>query len=158
MPAVPALAFPLVNGHAFSFASVEVIFGDLPIPQIAFKSINYDSALEPGEMRGTDPHVIGYTRGNHTVKADAEIYRLAWEVLKVTLGIGGVGYGEVFIDVAVQYFEFGSPVITDVLRNFRITAAQYQNQQGTDPSTVKLTLKGMELSENGAFIAVPLSP
>jgi hypothetical protein len=154
---IPALPYPLVNGHAYSFASINVWFGNLPYPNIAFKSINYDVALDPGEMRGTDPHVIGFTRGNHTVKADAEIFRLAWEPLKATLGFGGVGYGEVFFNIVVQYREqLSMPIITDVLENFRITASAYSNQQGTEPSGVKLTLKGMDISENGAFIAVPL--
>jgi hypothetical protein len=158
MSTVPGLSFPLVNGHAYSFSSIEIFFGDLPIPQISFKSINYEADLEPGEMRGTDPHVLGMTRGNHTVSGDAEIYRLAWEVLKRTLGFGGVGYGEVFFTIVVMYAELGSPVITDVIRNVRITKAQMSNQQGTDPSTVKLTLKALDLNENGAFIAVPIAP
>lgn len=158
MPPVPPSVFPLVNGHAYSYASIEVTFADLPIPMISFKSINYEADLEPGEIRGSDPHVLGFTRGNHTVSGDAEIYRAAWEVLKRTLGAGGVGYGEVFIDIAVTYWEIGSPVVTDVLRNVRITKAQFQNQQGTDGSTVKLTFKMLELNENGAFLAVPISP
>jgi hypothetical protein len=141
----------------YSFASVRVWFNGQPYPNIAFRSINYEVGLEPGEVRGTDSHLIGMTRGVHTVTADAEIYRLAWEPLKRLLGAGGIGYGENFFNIVVQYREQVTvPIVTDTLENYRITKASFSNQQGSDPSTVKLSLKGMDTQENGAYLAVPL--
>ncbi len=90
MPAL-AVPFPIINGHAFSYASVEIFWGPLPVAQKAFKSINYGAKLDPGEIRGTDPHVIGYTRGTHSSDGDAEAYLAQWELLKATLGFAGVG-------------------------------------------------------------------
>jgi hypothetical protein len=156
-PSITAL-FPLVNGHAYSFASVEVYFADIPVPLITFKAINYEADLEPGEIRGSDPHVLGFTRGNHTTSGDAEVYLAAWEILKRTLGAGGIGYGETFFDIVVQYHEFESPIVTDILRNVRITKSQRSNQQGTDGTTQKLTFKMLDINENGAYLAVPISP
>jgi hypothetical protein len=163
MPAL-AVPFPIVNGHAYSYASVEIFWGPMPIAQKAFKSINYGAKLDPGEIRGTDPHVIGYTRGTHSSDGDAEAYLAQWELLKQTLGFAGVGYGEVLFTIIVQFYEAPqpgsppSPVIRHVLENIRITEGRYSNQQGNEGSTVKLTMKMMDLDENGGFIAVPLVP
>jgi hypothetical protein len=154
---IPA-PFPIVNGHAYSFASIELWFGLLPLPQIAFKSINYGAKLDPGEIRGTDPHVLGYTRGTHSADGDCEVYRQAWETLKVSLGAGGIGYGEVLFTIVVQYFEPAAGVVRDRLINIRLTESRQNNQQGNDGTTTKLTMKMMDVDENGARIAVPIIP
>jgi hypothetical protein len=154
----PITTYPIINGHAYSFASVEIWFGLLPLPQIAFKSINYGAKLDPGEIRGTDPHVLGYTRGTHSADGDCEVYRQAWEILKSTLGAGGLGYGEVLFTIVVQYFEVGSPVVRDRLMNIRLTESRQNNQQGNDGTTTKLTMKMMDVDENGGRIAVPIIP
>lgn len=150
MPGPYPLFFPSINGHQFSFTSIEVWMGGIPLPNIAFKSINYKNKLTPGVMRGTRPHKLGRTRGEHDPTADCEIYRLAWENLRVTLGIGGVGYGETSFDILVQFAELPtSPVLTDRIVACRVTETDYSNQSGTDPSTVKLTLDPMDILENG---------
>lgn len=154
----PSAPFPIVNGHAYSFASVEIWFGNLPLPQIAFKSINYGAKLDPGEIRGTLPQVLGFTRGTHSADGDCEVYRQAWEILKRTLGFGGIGYGEVLFTVVVQFFEIGQPVTIDRLINIRLTESRQNNQQGNDGTVTKLTMKMMDVDENGARIAVPIIP
>jgi len=159
MPIFP-LSYPLINGHRFSFASIEAVFNGIPF--VGFKSINYSQELEPGDVFGSRPQKIGRTRGKANASCDFEMYRLEWENLKTTLGIGGVGYGETPFNITVTYAEqsFGGPVITDLIEGVRVTKVEFSNQEGTDPSTVKITCNVMRVKEGQTFqtITAPTGP
>jgi hypothetical protein len=122
--------------------------GGVPLPIMGIKSINYSEDLEPGDVYGTAPHKLGRTRGKHNANCDFEMYRLEWENLKVTLGIAGVGYGEVAFDIFVTYSENFSPVVTDQIVGARITKCEFSNSDGTDTSTVKLTCNVLNILTN----------
>lgn len=153
-----SIQYPLINGRYYSFASIEVWIGGVPQPNIGFKSINYKASLKPGIGRGTRPHKLIRTRGEHDASADCEMYRLAWENLKWILSAGNtIGYGETAVDFMIGYAERPEmPTLTDILQAVRVTEADYSNTQGTDPSTVKLTLDPMNIIEAGAQIVTPL--
>jgi hypothetical protein len=156
MPSQTPLAYPLINGRTYSFSSLEIWAGRVPIPQVAFKSINYTDKLTPGVMRGTSPHKLARTRGEHDPTGDCEIYRLAFENLKLTLGVGGIGFMETEFLILVQYADTGMPVIRDSLVGIRITEVAASNQSGTDPTAVKLTLDPMSILWNGVPGVSPL--
>ncbi len=151
------IEYPLVNGHRYSFASVEAQFNGLPI--LGIKSINYSPELMPGKVYGSAPQKIGRTRGKEDSSADFEMLRLEFENLKETLGNQGVGFGETAFDIVVQFAEIpNSPVVTDTLIGFRITKPDLSNADGTDPSMVKVTGDPMRILLGGVPIATPVAP
>lgn len=154
MPAFP-LQYPMINGHRFSFASVEIFLPGNPVPFVGVKSINYNASLDPGKGYGTSSRKLFRTAGKGDSDGDIEMYRLEWENLKAALGIGGVGYGRTSWTGIIQYSEDFSPVVTDSIIGTRITKAEYSNSEGTDPTTVKLTLDIMLVNENGGSIDNP---
>jgi len=148
MPGPYVISTPLINGHRFSFASIEATVNGIPL--IGFKSINYSQELEPGDVFGTRSNKLGRTRGKQNANCDFEMYRLEWENLKITLGAAGFGYGETPFNITVCYADLGAPVIVDLIEGVRITKAEFSNSEGTDATAVKLTTNVMRIRENSS--------
>lgn len=146
------LAVPLINGHYYSFASIECnllghVFAD-------YTGITYSTSLDVADVHGTRAQKLGTTRGKQNAEATLEMYRLAWENFRNILG--GVGYGEVRFPLVVQYAEIGMPVITDVVEGARVVKVDHNNADGTDPTKVSLTLNVMRVLEGSTgLIALP---
>lgn len=131
----PVPVVPIINGHYYSFASLEVKIADVFV--IALKSINYGSSLTPGKVRGSDPEVVGRTPGVLEHTCDFEVYRHQWEVLRDTLG---QSYGRKVFDVIVTYAEADDVgVTTDRITGCRIVRADFANADGTEATVVKVT-------------------
>ncbi len=107
---------------------------------------------------GSRPQAIGRTRGKQELTFDFEMYRIEFEILKATLGVGGIGFGETPFDTIVQYAELGQPVVTDSIISARIEEADLSNADGSDPSKVKCTCSAMQIYLNGVPIAIPAFP
>jgi hypothetical protein len=151
--------YPLINGKRYSFCSIEAVFATTsPIPIIGLKSLNYSESLEPGEVYGTRPQLLGYTRGKQKPTADAEFYRLEFDAFRLTLGAAGIGFGEAVFDIPVMWAELGAPVVTDVIVGARITKVESSNSDGTDASTIKVTFAPLRVNFGGTPIAVPALP
>lgn len=149
--------YPLINGHRYSFASVEAQFNGLPI--LGIKSINYSPELIPGKVYGSAPQKIGRTRGKEDSSCDFEMLRLEFENLKETLGQQGVGFGETPFDIIVQFAELpSSPVVTDTIVGFRIGKPEASNADGTDASMIKVSGDPMRVLLGGVPIATPFAP
>lgn len=170
--------YPLINGHRYSFSSITIDMNG--IRQLGFKSINYKASLKPGELRGTSPLPLGRTRGDATFEGDLEMYRAEFDVLLGALGqygsaIGGfsagvtlpgvgsfgittganLGFMEVAFPIIVSYQELSNNMLTtDTLEGVRITDVDMSNSQGTDGSTVKLSLHVMNIQFSNAYYAV----
>src|SRR5258707_785556 len=86
------ISYPLINGHRYSWNSVELGLGPAGIIMRGVSSIDYGDQLTPGNLRGTGPNVVGRTRGEYDADAEIEMYRLEWENLKGQLGSNGVGF------------------------------------------------------------------
>ena len=150
------IQYPLVNGHRYSFASIEAIFNGIPF--IGFSAVNYKASLKAGMVYGSRPQPIGRTRGKAEFTFDFEMYRLEFELFKATLGIAGVGFGESPFDTVVQYWEAFQPVTTDTILSARIEEVDLSNADGSDPSKVKCTCSCMGILLNFVPIAVPSLP
>jgi hypothetical protein len=153
---MPSIAYPQVNGHRYSWVSLEVSIGVVAsgTPMVGVRSINWSDELAPGVVYGTKPQPIGYTRGKQTITADMELLLAEWENLR--LGLGGVGFGEVLFDIVVNFHEFGVGVQSYVLIGCRVTKVEQSNSDSTDASMVKLTLATLKVLHNGATIARPI--
>lgn len=146
--------YPLINGHKYSWSSIEAVFGALPI--LGIKSINYKSSLKAGTVRGTLPQKIGRTRGEQDADCDFEMYKLEAMAFISTLGANGYGFGEVSFPITVSYSELASlppqPPVTDMIVGVRIEEIAHSNAEGTDPTTVKFTCSCMDVLHNGVSI------
>lgn len=150
------IQFPLINGHRYSFASIEALFNE--IPMIGFKSLNYSDSLEPGEVYGSRAQLLGATHGKQKATADFEMYRLEWDFLIRTLGIAGVGFGESYFDISVSYAEVNQPVVTDRLVGCRIKKVDASNTDGIDATLAKCELFVTRVLFNRVPIATPFFP
>jgi len=151
------ISYPEINGHRFSFASVEAQFNG--IPTLGITSINYKPSLSPGKVYGSAPQKIGRTRGKEDSTCDYEMLRLEHENLIESLVATGLGYGEDAFEIIVQFAELpNSPVVTDTIVGFRITDVDFSNQDGTDASMAKVTGDPMRVLPGGRQIVTPVAP
>jgi hypothetical protein len=151
------LPVPLILGHYWSFASIELAVvtpqGLQKITEI--QAVNYAPSLEMGDVWGSRPQKLGRTRGQQNGEASIELLMPAWERLRQALGASGVGYGELPFDVIVSYGEIGLPVKTDIIGGCRISRVEYANTVGVEASKVTLTLNVMRILEGvtGSIVA-----
>lgn len=155
------VSYPVVNGFRFDFSSIQFRVNGRPFPGI--KSLNYNSGMDPGLMRGTAAQVLGRTRGQYNAEGNIELFRedsddfltlIAPQSLTTQgQGVQGTGYMETAFDIVVTYFEpiqgAGPAVQTDVLRGCRIKKDDASHSQGSDPLSVKFDLHIMLLLKNG---------
>jgi len=151
------ISYPLINGHRYSWTSLEIGVGPSGTVMRGVSSIDYCDELTPGKLRGTGPNVIGRTRGEYDGDAEIEMYRLEWENLKSQLGTNGVGFGETAFPISVQYAEANQPVVTDTLEGCRITKVRTGGAEGSDPTKVKLSIDLTRILHNGVPMYTPTS-
>jgi hypothetical protein len=137
---MPSRFEPIVNGHRYSYASVDLIINGKTY--VGAKRVNYSSSLEPGIIYSDDPGKFGRTPGKASHSCELELYRLEWNDLVVALG---QSFGRKAFNVQVQYAEDGEPVTTDAILGCRITKVEFQNSEGTEASSVVLTLDPMDI-------------
>lgn len=129
------MEYPLVNGHRYSFSSIEAVVNGKRL--LGFTSINYKQSLEPGEARGEHAQRYGTTRGELKADGDAEILKEEGEQLIKELGNG---YMEKRFPVVVTYAEEGGKTRTDTLHNVRIQEVSDGHSSGNEALKIKLTL------------------
>jgi hypothetical protein len=132
---MPLPSYPLINGRRYSFASIEININGEAI--LGCKELQYTEALEPGEVRGAGPQVLGRTLGDYSVEGSVTVYREEWDAILEKLG---AGYMAKVFDVVATYAEEGAPTKTDKLAGCRIKNVEQSNSQGTDALEVKLDL------------------
>jgi len=149
--------YPLINGHRYSFASVEALFNG--IAYLGISELNYKPSLKAGMVYGSRPQPLGRTRGKQEHTVSFKMYRLEFELFKATLvniNGAGIGFGETPFDIVATFAELGQPVTTDTIVSARIEEADLSNADGTDASVVNVTCSCMQILLNGAPIALPI--
>jgi hypothetical protein len=144
--------FPLVNGSRLSFASIEALIASNLFYGI--KEISYSEMLEPGEVYGTSPQLMGRTRGQYKSEASFTLFKEEWLDMQLALSTAGsvlgLGWMEFPFDVVVSYAEIlGGPIQTDKIRGCRVKKAEDSHSQGTDALVVKVELSTMYVLRNG---------
>lgn len=140
-----SIKYPLVNGFAYGFSSIEANIKGKRIP--LFKGISYDQELTHGEVRGNHPQLARITRGQLKHDgANLELYKEEWEEMLTAFGNG---YMEARFDVVVTYAEDGMPTVTDKLIGCKLSKVSNQHSAGDDGLTVKLDLVVMHIELNG---------
>lgn|GEM_PF-3734371 len=145
------LTYPNINGHRFQPASCEITIAGLRI--IGIGELNYDDSLEPGELRGTTPYLIGTTAGIYKASGDMTMPELEWAILMAKLG---PGYGEVRHLIQVMMFEPGTQASKHELVGTRIKkVGNAIKTDSADGLMVKLELHPMYILRNGLALAQP---
>jgi hypothetical protein len=136
---------PIINGHKYSWASVEASFDGLL--QRGFTEINYSTKLDIGKARGTGVRVYGDTRGEADHEGSITMHKKeasAW------FRAMGDGFMRRRFPITVSYDETGEGgVVTDKLEGCRIVNVEDNPRQGTDATTVKIDLHIMRVKLNG---------
>lgn len=101
-----AVKYPLVNGHLYSFASIECDLDGLLFA--GFTSINYDDPVQPGKLYGTGGVLVGRTPGTNKPTLSMTMLRRDWDFLRSQLAKGSTSlaaYGTKSFSVTVTYHE-----------------------------------------------------
>jgi hypothetical protein len=146
------LQYPLINGNAFDFSSVEITIQGAKF--FGVKAISYKATLDPGIVRGNRAQVIGTTRGKYDAEGSIELYKLEFNEIVRVLSLLGFGFMEARFNIDVAFAE-GANVAVDRLRTVRLKSHEDTLQEGNDPATVRCDLHIMYLQPNGAD---PLAP
>ena len=161
MPLVPP-AYPLVNGHRVSPASLYVVMNNLPVAAAGIKSLDYSDTLDPGEVKGFSPQLSGRTRGTYSTNGSVELYAQEWENLRFSLSGGIPGFMEVPFDIIVTFFEPGlpplvapSPLDVHALIGCRIKTPAVSIGNDNAPISWKMDLHIMRILYNGASGVAP---
>jgi len=111
-----AVKVPLVNGHMYSFASIECEVDGLLFA--GFASITYDDPVKPGKLYGTGGVLVGRTPGTSKPTLSMTMYRREWDYLRAQLSgtgpsdgatVGTGSYGTKSFTVRVTYHEDALP-------------------------------------------------
>lgn len=139
--------YPLINGLRADWSSISVDIGGGLLKTIGIKELSYKHTLEPGEVRGTHPQVLGHTLGTYSTEASMTLYLTEYNELVQRLGDG---YLARVFDIVVNYSpKKGDPVLTDKLTGCRIKGNDKSHSQSNEALVVKIDLFVMALVENG---------
>lgn len=141
---------PLINGHRYSYASIELTIkkptGNVDL-FVDVDSISYSEALDVAFRRGTGQAPIGWTSGVYE-PGDATI-----QMGKSTFQSGivqgiGPGWMGAVLGINVNYIDIGEILTTDHLEA-RIVGAEDSHSAGPDALFTTLTIKPFIITRNG---------
>lgn len=142
-----------VNGHVFSFSSIECTStfdgSELTLERIA--SIDYEHSHDVGELRGVGPKVLGHGNGDYRARAELILYLQDWRAFRRQLARmpGPGGYMQKLFNITVRYKDDGEEPVEDVLRGCRVIAASRAYRRGSEPLMVAVRLFVTEIIEDG---------
>ena len=140
-------SYPLLNGNRADWSSIMLDIGGGLLKTIGLKELSYKGSLEPGEVRGTHPQVLGSTLGTYSAEGSMTMYLAEYHELIARLG---PGYMARSFNITVNYSpRKGDPVITDKLIGCRIKTADKSHSQSNEALVVKVDLFVMLVIENG---------
>lgn len=141
------LTKPVINGHRYSWSSIEIDLGDLGGIQTGVSAISYQQSLEPSKLRGAgSPQPSGRTRGEYDAEGSVSLYK---EDADNLIALLGNGFMEKVFDITVSYADTGNPVRTDKLFGCRIQTDEQDFSPGGDALEVTFSLNVMKLQRNG---------
>jgi hypothetical protein len=146
------LAYPLINGADYSFASIELkIFGQI---FTAVESIDYDRKRTREEYRGNHPDPLSKTTGENKYSCTASMSVAEWYLF---LNQIGSGYGDVFFLTTVTYNSPILGVVADIIKGCTVDEVTTQLKRGPAGLFKKVSLSPLKILENGYDdCAIPL--
>ena len=149
---MPGIAYPMINGAAFSYASIELnCDGQL---FTAFESIDYGRKRTRDEIRGNHPDPLSKTIGENKYTASASIEVAEWYMFLNQLG---PGYGDYFFTITVTGNSPILGVFQDVIKGCTIDEVTAQLKRGASGLYKKIDFAPLKILEDGVDdCAVPL--
>lgn len=153
------LPYPLINGFAYSYASIEASFvlpGQQTIKFKGWASVNYKAPLEEVKLWGFAQEPIARTIGKIDFQGDCEIYKAEASYLITKLG---PGWTAITFDLTMNYRTSGFPMVTDTCYGCRLISPENGVKSG-DPAglTTKFGLPHMSQKLAGvAMVPFPLA-
>ena len=145
MPPITLPEYPMINGVRHDWSSVQCDVAGFRFRGL--KSLSYKHSLDPGEVRGTGPQVLGTTLGTYSAEGSLEMYLREYYFL---IGKLGPGYLATSFNITSKYSAFkGDPIIKDQLIGCRIKTPAKDLSQSNEALTVKVDLFVTLLIENG---------
>ena len=156
------IGYPLVNGNRFDASSIELQINGKRY--IGCTDCTYEQTLEPGEVRGLSPQLLGLTRGIQKCSGTITILREEFDDLTLDLQNLAVGLLEANFTITVTYSEVPPVAIpsgvvgttsTDTIVGARITGTRHKFSAGSsDPISVEMPFMARYILVNGI---VPLN-
>lgn len=148
---------PLINGHRYSFASVEVaaIIGGRKaqiFPDIY--NIKYNDKLNISYVRGTSRVPIGSTAGTWEGEASILIGKSSATAMKLIAGPGWLG---VSFNIIVSYADVGEIFTLDTL-SCRISGCDDDHSEGPDGLQSLITLFPLAPTSTNGIQAIVTNP
>lgn len=144
----PPLA-PLINGHRYSFASIETVAQIGATPTQLFldmDGISYSEDLDVAFVQGTSRAPIGWTSGTY-VPGEATLHLGKSTFTQMVLQVGA-GWMGINLILNVSYADIGEILTIDTLIA-RIVGNEDSYDYSPDPLHVTLKLKPIQILRNG---------
>lgn len=132
-----AVNYPLTLGERLDASSIELNCNGKRY--IGFSAIEYEYSLEPGEVRGGSPQVLGYTRGIYKAGGTLTFWREEFQDLINDLQTLAVGVLEAQFLVTITYSNLPPLAAlaipgftsTDTILGLRLTSGKHNIKSGS---------------------------
>ena len=138
--------YPLYNGKALDFASIELAANDRI--WTAFSNISYSQPLEEGTLYGTRSEPLARTRGRLKM-GEGEVKWSSISEAQEFIDSLGNGYLEIEFQIIHMMSYVGSPVLTRVLESCRLLDAKGDFAGGVDPLGLDMPFSFLNMTLNG---------
>jgi hypothetical protein len=140
-------AYPIINGVAHDWSSVEIDLGEAAGIFTAITELTYSDNLEPGEAKGTSAQRLALTRGEYS--AEGSLTMLLRDSREFIAALGQ-GFKEAIFHITAMYSDVvAADTITDRVIGCRIGPTDGGGSQGSDPLATTFGLSVMRISWNG---------
>ena len=138
------IAYPLLNGNAFSWSSVEInIDGQL---FTAIESIDYGRKRSREEIRGNNADPLSKTVGENKYTGTVSVEIAEWFLF---LQQFGAGYGDIFFITTVTYNSPSLGVVQDILKGCTLDESTMGLKRGPGGLYTKIDLSPLKIIFNG---------
>lgn len=155
--------YPLIQGEMCSFANIRAsinIEGDIDFETANYAKIDFKDSLEPGDVYGTGPTIIGRTVGQYKAECTLEIYVAMFKFFQQKLKTRRPqGVGVVPFNLDIQFVPLaGGTILDKIFReqehcHIQVLGCRLKERGGSfsgpDGSTIVAPLSVMKIRMDG---------
>jgi hypothetical protein len=138
--------YPLYNGKALDFASIELVANDRI--WTAFSNISYSQPIEEGVLYGTRAEPLARTRGRLKM-GEGELKWSSISEAQEFIDSLGSGYLEIEFEIIHMMAYAGSPVLVRTLSSCRLLDVKDDEGGGVDPLGEDMPFSFLRMMRNG---------
>lgn len=146
---VNALAVPLVNGTAWSFAKMRIEVAGFKLNG-GISSATYKRERKRDQVRSNHQDPVAQTDGENSYTASIEVYAAWWlNLMRTIRNTLGQGYGDVAFTAFISYGNSVLDPFQDVLIGCHFDSTDADNKTGTAAITRKIDLQPLKILFDG---------